>query len=103
MITPCGYKILVKYQKPTEVTEWGFELAVDSKTKRLEKAAVDQGTIVSVGPNAWKAYDDGSPWAKVGDVVYYSRYGGMFVTDPEDGEEYVLLNDQDINCIIHTK
>ena len=61
-----------------------------------EKAATTKGRIVGVGSNAWKAFDDGLPWASVGDVVYFAKYGGKWVE--VEGKEYVIINDEDVQC-----
>jgi len=97
----CGFRVLVKPETIKEELDWGegrkFVLA--GEEWKREKAATQIGTIVSVGPSAWKGFDDGAPWAHVGDRIYFARYAGKFVE--MDGEEYVILNDEDIQCIIH--
>ena len=98
-LRPCGYMVLVKPHYENK-TDWGFQIV---EPDRVGVAAVQEGTIVKVGPTAWKSYDDGQPWAKVGDVVYYAKYGGSIVEDKEDGEKYVLIADGDIRCVIEEK
>lgn len=94
----CGHRVLLKPDHFEEVTESGIILNVGDDWKR-EKAATVIGTIVDIGPNAWLAFDDGKPWAKVGDRVYYAKYSGKVVMDGED--EYITCNDEDIIAIIH--
>ena len=67
--------------------------------EKQEPLATTTGTVVSIGPNAWKAFDPGpdwAPWAEVGDRVMYAKYGGKVVKDPDTNEEFVVLNDEDI-------
>lgn len=107
MLRPLGHKLLVEQDKLEEKTDWGLEIIRENE--KLERAALMTGTIVSIGPDCWKAFrqidDDGverngGRWAKEGDRVMYAKYGGAFVTDPETDKEYVLLNDEDLHCVI---
>jgi co-chaperonin GroES (HSP10) len=96
MITPCGHRVLVKPDPIEQTTAAGIVIVMDEKL-----AAADQmrGTLVAVGEQAWKAFSkdyNGSPWASVGDRVLYARYAGKLVEDPSSGEDYVILNDEDI-------
>jgi len=71
-----------------------------------ENTAKVRGTIVAVGKNAWKAFDDGEAWAKVGDSVYFKRHVSDRVEDKEDiGEDgkpqaYFLMSDENILAVI---
>lgn len=98
MITPAGYRVLVKADSVEEVTEAGIIVYSNERDLLLEKAAQTFGTLVAVGESAW--HDQPSAWAKVGDRVSYSKHGGKFIKDPETGEEFVILNDDDITSII---
>jgi len=107
MLVPAGHRVLVKPDDIKDTDEdyikaksFNFEIVQDKQTQRAEKASQIQGTLVAIGMNAWKAFDGGEPWAKVGDRVAYSKYGGKFIIDPATKEEYVLLNDEDITCLI---
>lgn len=116
MIRPVGFRVLVKPDKVKDhdkfeendegemYTDSGIFLGKeeDESVKNIlrEGKAQTFGTIVGIGETAWKAYDDGEPWAKVGDRVAFAMYGGSWMTDPEDGEEYILLNDNDITAVI---
>jgi co-chaperonin GroES (HSP10) len=88
MITPCGYRVLVK-PDPIETTVGSIIVLSSEQQEKLEKAGQELGTIAAIGPLAWKAHlrgDNGAhigqPWAQVGDKVQYSRYGGKFIKDP---------------------
>jgi len=101
MIEPTGHRVLVKLDKVEKTTEWGFALDIDEK---LEKGGIQMGVLVAVGPQAWKAFSvdfTGTPWAKEGDYIYFSRYAGKFVQDPaERDKDYMIMNDEDILGII---
>lgn len=96
MIEPAGYRVLVEPDAvedsiPEELRKMGFKM----ENKR-EQDAVICGTLVKVGPTAWKEQD--SPWAKEGDKVYFAKYGGHKIKDGE--KEYRLLNDEDITAVV---
>lgn len=98
MIVPQGHRVLVAPDKKEEKTQGGIILT--KSIQQQEELAGIFGTIVAIGPNAWKAFDDGQPWAEVGDRVVYSKYGGLVLEDPDTKEMYRLLNDDDIYCTI---
>jgi len=107
MLEPAGHRVLIAPDDITETDdimcrakEMGLEIVKDKQTERAEEASQVIGTLVAVGITAWKGYDDGEPWAKVGDRVVYSKYGGTFVQDPDTDEEFILLNDEDIICLV---
>lgn len=103
-VVVCGHRVLIKPDFLHEETEWGFKLDVGEDFKR-EKAAVVIGTVVKIGPTAWKAFDGSDPswrpWAKVGDIVHFAKYGGKFITIGK--EDYVIVNDEDVQCVIGHK
>lgn len=76
----------------------GFELAETDDIKR-EKAGVDKGVVLAIGPDAWKAYGS-EPWCQVGDYIAYARYAGKRITDPETNEDVLVINDEDVVAII---
>jgi co-chaperonin GroES (HSP10) len=97
MIKPAGHRVLVK---PDEVEEkvGSLYLAVETKERRANEQIF--GTLVAVGENAWKAFDEGKPWAKVGDRVTFAKYGGFTIEDPVTKEKLRLLNDEDICAVV---
>ena len=107
-VKPCGHRVIVKPDKLHEVQaqslgsklkDIGFQIETGGDKKRIEGGVVT-GILVSVGPNAWKGFDDGHPWAKEGDRVYFAKYGGYLIEDPDTKEEYRLLNDEDITAVV---
>ena len=118
VIKPAGHHILVAPLEWEEETEWGFALTAHdtTETARLEKAGRMYGTLVAVGPQAWKAHAAGlmkgdalfensiyADWAAVGDTIMYSRYAGKNIYDPESGQELYLIHDEDILAVLPPK
>ena len=114
-IRPVGHKILIKPLEWEAKTDWGFQITSteDSDSAKIEKAGRMVGTIAAVGPQAWVAHAVGlvdhaplfkdevlDDWAAIGDTVMYSRYAGKEIYDPETGEEYYLLNDEDVLAVM---
>jgi chaperonin GroES len=97
MIKPCGHRVLVKVQQTERKTASGIVLP-DSAVEKNQRDQV-KGIIVEIGRTAWKAFDDGEPWAVVNDLVLFSRYGGKIVFD-DDGTEYRILQDEDVVAIV---
>lgn len=105
MIIPAGHRVVVKQEKYDDHDEVfasarkaGLEIVKDRETRY--QASVDKGTIVSIGPTAWKDFG-GVNWANVGDVVVFAKNAGKTVEDPQDKQTpYVVLNDEDIVAVI---
>lgn len=104
MIQAVGFRVLVKPREVEETTASGIVLATD---KKLDKGATVIGTVIHVGPEAFRSYNrsagfkDYFPWVKSGDEIYYAKYSGKWVDDPDEpGVEYLMLNDEDIVGII---
>jgi len=104
MIEVVGHRVLIRPQHFEEEVEdgalKGFKLDVGDDWKR-DRAATVIGVIEGVGPNAWLGFDEGNPWAQVGDTVYYAKYSGKVVEDGDDS--YIVCNDEDVIAIVHTK
>ena len=96
-ISACGHRVIVKPDAVEEVSKGGIIVAAGKDKERQQQAQIT-GVIVDIGPTAWKAFDDGEPWAQVGDRVYFAKYGGYVIED--DGEQYRLLNDEDVTARI---
>lgn len=96
------HHILVKLDDATEADEvykrakdLGIHLELD---KRVHEA-VEYGTVVQVGPTAYKDYGLETSPVKVGDRVSLTRYSGKKVVDT-DGKTFYLFNDNDVLCTI---
>ena len=98
MIEPAGHRVLVKVEEIESRTAGGIIVPETIREKQTDENIF--GTIVAIGRNAWKAFDDGQPWAKVGDRISFAKYGGGYITDPITGEKFRVLNDEDVTTII---
>jgi len=104
MIIPTLHRILVKADKLEEVDKTHVKarqlglVIPDSDDNKRAQAGVDRGTVVSVGPTAFRDFNAESP-IKVGDYIAYARFAGKMLTDPATEEDFVILNDEDIVCI----
>lgn len=117
MIVPMTYRILVKPDDLdadpvfANAARAGIVMP-DSEDREIRKMAMDTGVVVAIGPTAFAAYarETGVPeyevqdvrnsFLKVGDRVGYAKYAGKLQTDPETQVKYLILADEDINCII---
>src|ERR1043166_7962533 len=103
-VKPILHRILVK-QDRLEDRDETFKRAraagiiTDFDERKREQAAIDTGVVVDFGPTAFKDFNADNP-LKVGDTVVYARYGGKTIKDPQDGVEYVALNDEDVIAIL---
>ena len=95
-ITPAGHRVLVKLKKVEEKTSGGLYLP--QQTQESEQYAIEEGELVDVGFQAWKAFGNGEPWAKSGDTVAFAKYAGKVVEIKK--EKYRLMNDEDIYGIV---
>lgn len=80
----------------------GLERGITEETK-YHGTQIDQGTVVDIGPTAFRDYVQKYDLAvpiKVGMLVTYARHSGKLVKDGE--VELVVLNDEDILCY-HTE
>lgn len=100
-LTAVGYKLLVKPKKLEEKTEGGIIVHVGSQKER-EEMAQTQGVVVSIGNLCWKDQADPSPWCNVGDTIIFEKYAGQWRVG-EDGEDYRLIRDIDVNGLLDKK
>ena len=91
-----GYRLLVKLDNFEEVKKSGLIVASD-KEKRRQEIGMEKGTVVDVGPFAYKELE-GKPWVKKGDRVLFQKYEGVLIEDGED--RFRALNDLDIYAVI---
>lgn len=100
-IHPVGHRILVKLKEADkeEVSKGGILLSTGVDQERRQKATQD-ALVVELGPNAYKAFDDGEPWCSAGDWVKISKYCGEDYTDEVTKEVFRILNDEDVLAVI---
>ena len=72
--------------------------------ERREKVGTQIGTVIAIGNTCWKAFDGDSfhwePWCVVGDRITFARYAGKIVEDPVTKEEFMIINDEDVQCVV---
>jgi len=93
---------LKKFEEIKEVKSEGSGIILEIKKEsklNAEKYATQEAEVMALGHTAFKAFDDGEPWCKVGDKVMICKYSGDDRTDIEDGEIYRIINDEDIQAI----
>jgi len=102
MLKPLGPRVIVRpdpFDEADPVYESAKRAGIVFQKDVREQEAVVKGTIVSIGPLAFHApVGDGTAWVELGDRVYYAKYAGKKVVDPETKEELLLLNDEDL-CV----
>ena len=92
-IQPLGDRVLVKQVEEKEQVKGGIIIPDSAKEKSQE------ATVVAVGLG--RTLDDGKRSSfdvKVGDRVLISKYGGTEIK--LDGEDYLILSENDILAII---
>jgi chaperonin GroES len=92
-VKPLGNKVLVQRLEAEERTKGGIVLPDSAKEKPRE------GKIVSIGKG--KIADDGKTipmFVKEGDKILFQSYAGTEIKI--DGEEYLILAEEDILAII---
>lgn len=90
-----AFRVMVEVKEVEEKSKGGIVLAVD---KKMERNAYTEGVIIDIGPDAWAAFKTKEEFAglKIGDRVFYAKYSGKWIQDPDSGKEYLVLNDEDI-------
>jgi co-chaperonin GroES (HSP10) len=92
----CTYRVLVKVKVEEEVTKSGIYIPPTVR-ERYDLASVE-GTIVDMGPQAFKQFGDGGLQAQIGDQVKFAKFCGADFD--EDGVKYRIMNDEDVLCVI---
>ena len=86
---PLHDKVLVRRTEEEEVSAGGIVLPGSATEKP------SQGEVVAVGPGKRQENGDLLPiGVSVGDIVVFGQYGGNEIKI--DGEEYLILSDNDI-------
>lgn len=116
-VEPRGNRVLVKPDVINEKSEGGIIIPESDRNKH--QAAQMAGVLVAVGQDAWmdrttivRRLLDGQlkvveqritgysrPAAKVGDRICFAQWNGRNF-EGQDGEQYRLLNDEDIMATI---
>lgn len=96
MIKLLLHHLLVQLDEPELKTASGIILSLDEKK---ERKAVEYGVVIQVGPTAFIDYGRTPDIVKVGDRISLNRYSGKSVVDVDE-QEYIIINDQDVLCVI---
>ncbi len=92
-IRPVGDRVVVKPSAKEEVTKSGIVIPDTAKEKPQE------GTVVAVGSGRLLDNGDRAPIdVREGDRILFAKYGGTEFK--LDGEEYLVLKENDILAII---
>lgn len=107
-IRPAGHRLVVRAYKQEQVdplmakhADFVKSLTIVNDNKKREDASVDKGIVLAIGPTAWKDFG-GEPWCKVGDEIIFAKFAGKVVTDPSNGEDVFILNDEDVCAVVET-
>ena len=90
------HRVILKPKIET-TTKSGIVLAVSERSQAINS---DQGEVFMIGSSAWKDERVFGKVAeqpvKVGDNVFYAKYGAKVLKDPDSDQLYIILNDEDI-------
>jgi chaperonin GroES len=92
-VKPIGDKVLIKRLDPEEKTAGGIVLPDSAKEKPREGKVIElgEGKLLKNGERA-------KSQLKKGNRVLFTSYAGTEVT--VEGEEYLIMNEEDILAII---
>ena len=100
---PLGSRVLVQFRTPKKKTSGGIILTAE--TQETEKWNTQVAKVVAVGPIAFKSRDKKTDWpegawARPGDFVRVSKYGGdrweVPVGDGKEHAVFAIFNDLDL-------
>jgi co-chaperonin GroES (HSP10) len=98
-VKPTAFHLLVRTEEVEKVSTGGIVMMTEKEAGR-EKLGAALGYVVAIGDRAWKALEDGEPWAKLGDRVIFQRYDGMVLPiEGLDDGKWRLLKDEDVKAI----
>jgi len=97
MIIPLLHRIILKLDDVEKKTASG--IVIPESVTDKERKAVEVGTVISIGPTAFKDYGGDENTIHVNDRVIIAKYSGKGLKDV-DGVEYIAVNDEDIICIL---
>ena len=88
-----GDRIVVKPQDEQEATTASGIVIPDTAKEKPQL-----GEVLAVGPGEFKDGERVPVDVNVGDVVFYSKYGGTEVK--HNGEDYLILSSRDVLAIL---
>ena len=94
-VRALGHHVLVKVEEPEKKSKGG--IMIPNMVRDAERRGSECGILVDIGPTAWLADGlGGIPWASIGDKIWFAKYAGKWVVDPETEEQVLLLLDTDV-------
>ena len=92
-LQPLGDRIVVQPKDEDEArTASGLVIPDTAKEKP------QLGEVLAVGPGEYRDGERAPMDVSVGDLVFYSKYGGTEVK--HDGEEYLILSSRDVLAVL---
>ncbi len=92
-LQPLGDRIVVKPKDEDEATTTSGLVIPDTAKEKPQL-----GEVLAVGPGEFSDGDRVHMDVSVGDLVFYSKYGGTEVK--VEGEEYLVLSSRDVLAIL---
>lgn len=93
-------KVIILPDDIGQRTKGGVDL--DERFVERQQLAQTRGTLVAMGPNAFKYSIDGRPWEgqkpSEGDRVYFERYAGLIVRG-DDARDYRVMDAKMIGAV----
>jgi len=112
-ISPIGYRVLVKPDKLESDKTFkaakaaGLALPDNLESMQIAERKLDSGEVIAIGEAAFRVFksEAGIPqttpaWVNVGDRVVFAQYAGKTIIDPQDGERYLVLADEDLVAVV---
>ena len=96
-IIPIDLKVLVRPVTLEEMTDGG--IIIPQNVKEQQDMAGIKARLVALGVNAFEAIKDKGQRPQAGMVVSISKYAGYLIKG-KDGEDYRLINDDDIVAVL---
>jgi chaperonin GroES len=91
-LNPLGDRIVVKPKEEEERTASGLVIPDTAKEKP------QLGEVLAVGPGEFKDGARVPMDVNVGDLVFYSKYGGTEIK--YEGEDYLILSSRDVLAVL---
>jgi chaperonin GroES len=96
-LKPLGDRLIVRAIEEEQTTASGLVLPDTAKEKP------EKGKVLAVGDG--RLDDDGKRIpldVKKGDDIFYSKYGGSEIKDPETGEDLLVLRESDVLALVES-
>ena len=95
ILNPTGHHIVVEIEKAQEKTAGGIIIPEMKRERQMNEGEISR--LLAVGSQAWKAFSDGTPWAKVGDRLLCIKHAGHALPwNPM----LRIMNDEDVLAVL---